>query len=665
MILVSAEVGPFRSIDEPQDVAIDESATAFVGMNEAGKTVFLRSLEKSGDALSLAKFDPIDDYPRKDLSAYLKRSKKTGAEDVVTLRFRLSQGETAEANEVLGIALPADFEFAITHKYDNSRTIAIHVDEAPYVAGLRKDETLSSDAKHAMQGVNCLRDLPAALANVSLTAEDSAFVTALNARVAKSKWTSVVAYELWQWLSPRLPKFVYFGEYELLPSKMNLSELAQRATQAAATPKALTPEHRAVLALLRMADIEVAEFTAPGGYEPLKAKVEGVSISLTDQIMEFWRQNEDLEVEVDIRPDPDDQPPFNHGPNLYLRIRDRRHRGVSTPFRQRSRGFTWFFSFLVWFDSVQHQLETFADAPARELVLLLDEPALSLHALAQADFLRYIDRLAEKHQVLYSTHSPFMVDVERLNRVRVVEDRAGVGTVITSNVSGSNRRTLFPLQAALGWTLAQNLFISERNLLVEGPADLIYIKHVSAHLERVGRVGLREDITVVPVGGLDKLVTFIALLGANGLKLAVLHDYSGKPEQKLVDLAKAKLVSPKALLNAAQFRHLAVDNAPLRPTDTEDLFSESEYLAHFNATFKKELGGKSVKPAKLPVGDRIVERIERYLAENALQIRPSGGFNHYAVATHLASSPDASPDAQTLDCFEALFKAVNELFDKR
>jgi hypothetical protein len=37
--------------------------------------------------------------------------------------------------------------------------------------------------------------------------------------------------------------------------------------------------------------------------------------------------------------------------------------------------------------------------------------------------------------------------------------------------------------------------------------------------------GLRDDVTIVPVGGLDKVVTFVALLGANGLKLAVLHDY--------------------------------------------------------------------------------------------------------------------------------------------
>jgi predicted ATP-dependent endonuclease of OLD family len=66
--------------------------------------------------------------------------------------------------------------------------------------------------------------------------------------------------------------------------------------------------------------------------------------------------------------------------------------------------------------------------------LLLDEPGLSLHALAQKDFLRYIDDLAGRHQVIYSTHSPFMVHSDRLTQVRTVEDQEKVGTVISADI---------------------------------------------------------------------------------------------------------------------------------------------------------------------------------------------------------------------------------------
>ena len=649
MHLLSAKVGPFKSIDTPQNVEIDAAVTVFVGMNESGKTVFLQALEKSDDALNVARFDPIEDYPRKDLSSYLKLH-NTQPDVATELSYQLTDEEVSSINERLHTSLPLGFRFSVSHKYDNSRSIAMNVDEQPVISWLISESALSSDA--------C-----AALKDVDLTEKDQAFLAAITTRVtgANAKWSVVVEHEVWQHLKLIIPKFLYFSEYELLPSKMNLTDLSQRVSRAESDPKQLNAEHRAVLALLQMADISVSDFTS-GGYETLKAKIEAVSISLTDQIMAFWKQNEDLEVEVDIKEDASDEAPFNSGPNIYLRIKNRRHRGVSTPFRQRSRGFIWFFSFLVWFYRVQHQLETPAKKIDKDLILLLDEPGLSLHALAQDDFLKYIDTLAERHQVIYTTHSPFMVHSDRLHQVRVVEDKDKVGTVISDNISSSDNRTIFPLQAALGWTIAQNLFISERNLLVEGPSDLIYLKAVSSILEAKGRNGLRDDVTIVPTGGLDKVVTFVSLLGASGLKIVVLHDYRGVPEQKLMDLVKSKIVSLKKIVNVSQFRNLNSSGTIGQPTDIEDLFSPAFYLDYFNKTFSKQLGGTNITESTLPAGDRIINLIERYLADNSIQIRPSGGFNHYAVATYFVSNPPQSLDEEALSRFEALFKAVNDLF---
>ncbi len=660
MLLISAKVGPFKSINVPQDVMIDGAVTVLVGMNEAGKTVFLQSLEKSNDALGLASFNLVDDYPRKDLVAYQKQHKIKPAE-VTVLTYSLNGEEIAKLNDELHTELKPDFQFSVTHSYDNSISIDIKVDEKPVLVSLFAESTLSSDAQTAIKKATSLRAIPGLLKDISLTEGDKTFNTAIEARVAKTKWESVVGWETGEWLKSRIPKFLYFSDYDLLPSKMNLTDLAQRVEQAKNNPKHLEPKHRAVLALLRMADIAISDFTKPGGYEQLKAKIEAVSISLTDQIMEFWKQNEELEVEVDIKPDLDDVAPYNNGPNLYLRIKNRRHR-VSTPFQQRSRGFIWFFSFLVWFDSVQCQVDTPGKIEQRNLILLLDEPGLALHAMAQADFLRYINELATKHQVLYTTHSPFMVHSDRLNQVRVLEDQKTIGTIISDNISGSDPRTIFPLQAALGWTIAQNLFISERNLLVEGPSDLIYLKAVSALLETHGRTGLRDDVTIVPVGGLDKVVTFIALLGANGLKLAVLHDYRGAPEQKLMDLVKQKMISPKALLNASQFRDLKNIGKSGQSTDTEDLFESPLYLKHFNGAFAKPLNGIVIRETDLPPGERIIDRLERHIAAKSIQIRPSGGFNHYRVASYFICNPPTSLDNDTLKRFEALFNTVNSLF---
>ena len=181
-------------------------------------------------------------------------------------------------------------------------------------------------------------------------------------------------------------------------------------------------------------------------------------------------------------------------------------------------------------------------------------------------------------------------------------------------------------------------------------------------LDTQGRTGLRDDVTIVPVGGLDKVVTFIALLGASGLKLAVLHDYRGAPEQKLMDLVKQKMISPKALLNASQFRDLKNIGKSGQPTDTEDFFESALYLKYFNSAFSKPLKGTVINEADLPSGDRIIDRLERHIATKGIQIRPSGGFNHYGVASYFVSNPPTSLDKDTLKRFEALFNTVNGLF---
>src|SRR5690606_36906837 len=76
----------------------------------------------------------------------------------------------------------------------------------------------------------------------------------------------------------------------------------------------------------------------------------------------------------------------------------------------------WFFSFLVWFSQMK---ANYAD----KLIVLLDEPGLTLHGKAQKDLLRYIrEKLQPEYQVIYTTHSPFMLDIENIFSLRTVED---------------------------------------------------------------------------------------------------------------------------------------------------------------------------------------------------------------------------------------------------
>lgn len=655
MLLSHVRVQTFKSIDDSGEFAIDPKVTVLVGQNESGKTALLRALQKARPIEKGLTYNVEEDYPRKNLIPYQKQHAKHPA-TVAVLSYHFEEHEITAINKALGIELIEALSFSISHNYAGGRTVSLQVAEDKYIEHFLNAGKLPPDVVNSLSGIKTIRDLINALDAADLNAEAAAAREALKGQFGPSpeSWNNLLGYYIWKnFIGPRVPSFAYFDEYRLLPGKINLPQLQAHIVahkQNAAQP--IPDELKTAVALLEMAGVGIDELIDSSSYESIKAKLEGISNIITDKIFRFWTQNSELDVEFDIRQDPKDSAPFNSGYNLYIRIRSRRHR-VTVPFDQRSKGFRWFFSFLVWFDDVKGQLET-----EHDLILLLDEPGLSLHALAQEDLLKYIDELATIHQILYTTHSPFMVNNDRLDQARTVEDKPERGTVVSENITTSDAKTLFPLQAALGYTIAQNLFISKRNLLVEGPSELIYLKLVSGVLESLPeRKFLRDDVTIVPVGGLGNLSTFISLLGANRLEIVVMHDFKGAPEPQLQALVKDKLIRDKAVLNCSMFR----DGAKSISSDIEDLFEPNEYMALFNSTFMKQLT-KPLKAEDLPPGNRIVERIGRHLDAKGVSLRPSGGFNHYLVASHAASNPPLSFTIDTLGRFEEMFKAVNPLY---
>lgn len=651
LTLIKAQVWKYKSIEDSTPVDIAEDVTVLVGKNESGKTAFLEALYKSLPLNAAAKFDFVADYPRKDYVRYRPQHEAKNYDQVVQLTFRIEQALADKINaEVFGGAevVATGSTFQRNSSIGNTQTISFSIDHRAALAALRKP---LADLEHVDDVFGKSKTLSAVIANIEalkLPADNklASFAEQWRGRQQQTGSWDLVTGHIWRtYLAPAQPKFLYFDDYKLLDGKINLPILQQRQSQ-----NQLTDADETALGLFELAGTSLEELSSEEGYETAKAKLEAISASITEKIFEFWKQNQELDVEFDLKADPKDAPPFNTGFNLYVRIKNQRHK-VTVPFDQRSKGFIWFFSFLVWFDAVQSRTKT-----QDSLILLLDEPGLNLHGLAQADFLSYIRDLAAQHQIIYTTHSPFMVDSERLSDVRVVEDRPKKGTTVTSELAGSSNESVFPLQAALGYSIAQNLFIAKKNLLVEGPADLLLLQHMSALLEGSGKPGLGDAI-LVPVGGLDKLATFVALLGSNQLQLVVLHDRASSPHQKLEDLVRQKLIERKRVLDFSMF----IEPAPAE-ADIEDLVPQDAYIEAFNRTYAKELKATTLKAKDLGKEPRIVARIDKWLAAKGIKLLNDGGFNHYRVAQALLQTLTADsfkPDE--LARFERLFSRVAEV----
>jgi predicted ATP-dependent endonuclease of OLD family len=372
-------------------------------------------------------------------------------------------------------------------------------------------------------------------------------------------------------------------------------------------------------------------------YESRKRELENVANALSEDVKKYWTQNPELRVTPDItyRTEQRSNGQAAVLDELKIRIWDNRH-SLSLPFTEHSAGFQWFFSFLAAFSEYE-----FGDPP---IVILLDEPAVGLHAKAQADFLRFIEeRLSKRCQVVYTTHSPFMIQPGQLERVRLVEDVGPEkGSTVSSNVLSRDRDTLFPLQGALGYDLVQHLFVAENNLVVEGTSDYAYLKTVSDFLQAAGRKHLDPRWSIVPVGGADLIPTFVALLG-NHLKVTAVVDSKKGGQQRLHQLAKDGYLEKQRLILLHEI--LGTNGA-----DIEDLFKEGEYLALYNKAFTKNL-----KSADLKGVDPIVTRIARYEGVQR--------YDHGRPADVLLRERESilkTLSEKTLKNFEKLFDHINK-----
>lgn len=542
--------------------------------------------------------------------------------------------------------------------YYDSTFWNVRVDEAKGFTNLLEDSTLYDEEKTALEATGSIKAAKEAIeTKVEEETEDGGELRSPRENTLLARIEEIYGKESTCWravvdvLTKRLPKMVYFGSYMRMPGQISISDLNNRKGAKDEDP------NKVFLALLGMIGRNPADLEEIGQFELMQAELEGASNKLSREIFRYWTQNQNLKVqfrfEQGMHKDP---PPFNSGYVMRTRIENQRY-GVTTSFDDRSAGFVWFFSFLVWFSQAQKHY-------GKNLVLLLDEPGLSLHAKAQADLLRYFDDRLKDFQVIYTTHSPFMLDPKNLLRVRTVEDvlfesdepfgdDEDMGTIVGDQVLSTDRDTLFPLQAALGYDITQTLFIGEYTLLVEGPSEVLYLPWFSRKLKEEGRTFLDPRWTLTPCGGIDKVPSFLSLFVGQQLHIATLVDFAEGGKKRVRDLRSSELLKAGHVLSAEQF--VEQDEA-----DTEDLLGRKMYIALINDCYglKGEERLPAKKPADAPV--RVVKEVEDHFRTTATT---GAEFDHYAPAeflTHKGLNYKPAGLDIALDRFEALFKQLNE-----
>jgi predicted ATP-dependent endonuclease of OLD family len=609
-ILDRFKVTNFRSIEESDWIEVSDNS-CLVGTNEAGKTNLLIALWKLNPA-NKEPIIPLNDFPR---NIYSKYKIDKHSEDVfIQADFIL---DDKLANEI-STELKCDYEqikrVLVKRKYDGAYYISFPYSEVRsfsceriieifdifkseieeedfYIKETDENKKLLTDfienernnyiedyfnksqVLETVSKLNLLietnfkrkKNIPEFIQN-KLSTKLTFFIDAFDAKpITTTK-------EIRQKVLKKIPKFVFYSDYGNLDSEIFLprviedlerDELSESARAKVRTLEVLfkyvglSPQEiyelgndrKIVVKTLDynnrvvsteeedLSDEEVKEWSE-------KKKERGVLLrsaatELSTSFKKWWLQGDYI---FDFQAD---------GNHFRINVSDKL-RPEQIELEGRSRGLQWFFSFFLVFlvETKEEHSNT---------VLLLDEPGLSLHPIAQYDLAKFFKKLSEENQLIYTSHSPFLVDMDNLANVKAVYIDSETGrTKISSNLRYNDidsEKSIYPVHAALGLTVSDTLLLGCKPILVEGPSDQIYLTLIKRFLIGNGNLKYSKEIVFIPTGGVKGMSPVSKLVASRDNELPTVlldSDKAGEDFQK--QLKSGKYIEQKdKVLGVKQF----------------------------------------------------------------------------------------------------------------
>lgn len=242
------------------------------------------------------------------------------------------------------------------------------------------------------------------------------------------------------------------------------------------------------------------------------------------------------------------------GDYLSIRVSDNK-RPAEVGLEQRSTGLQWFISFFLVF-LVESKEEH------KNAILLLDEAGLTLHPNAQKDLSHFFNELSKENQIINTTHSPFIVDTNHIDRCKVVYVDNNGYTVASSNLRESsdklNEQSIYAVHAALGLSVSDILFQGCKPIIVEGVSDQIYLNAMKQTLISLKNYASKEEVVFVPSGGVKGISSISSLLGGKKGTLPLVIVDSDKSGKDFIEkLSKTLYKDQKSLLlEIGQFKEI-------------------------------------------------------------------------------------------------------------
>jgi predicted ATP-dependent endonuclease of OLD family len=350
------------------------------------------------------------------------------------------------------------------------------------------------------------------------------------ARIAREKQKKYYIIEdIGKELFKHIPVFEFFEDFSsLLPNKIDLEAL-------------LTENHgaegyKAAQNFLRIAGLD-AEFFREKNHRILKQKIENLNGEITINFQDYWRQNvgKDNKIRLNFELEHYDYtvPEKSGKPYLEFWIKDKQERLYP---KQRSRGVRWFLSFYL-------ELKATARQNNVDRVMLIDEPGLSLHARAQEDVLKVFEDLKGSMQIVYSTHSPHLVDINKLYRILAVqrtdENIENSETIIldAKSLHSASLDTLSPIYSLMGTRLNEQQFVQKKNNVIIEDAVIYY------YLTTISKLMDFNDAFFIPASNASNIPVLVNILTGWKLDFVVLATDNNESKNVIEELKKTIFIN--------------------------------------------------------------------------------------------------------------------------
>ena len=590
MRLRKFRVRAYRCIHDSGEIAIGDLA-AFIGRNESGKTTILQSLTLLNKDEKISELDLCDEMSDElkseikivegefDLNKKEKDIIKKRFNDIPEIKklriFRTNKKEGIQYN-FINIKIKEN-EGQINTLENFAKKVLEFINTIPNHIRIRLDtkflEIPLTDPKSFEKKIWELNNNLLVLSSIEqkIVTEWKKIYNAKDDNLNELLLGNTKKEALENFIKNNLhPRFVYFSDYKKIYGNINLNEYLEihdKAIEYLEFDKTET-----VMNLFYLAELDINrinEYKSDPG--KLIKFLNTASNRLTNRLNPAWKGDP---IHVDLR--------YNPGNIMSVVISDVHSDGTITNtglLSRRAEGFKWIFSFVVNFAAETQKAEL------KEAILLLDEPARNLHPTQQIGIADLLRGLAGSNQILYATHSPYMIFDYTPGNLLVVElEKKRHLSRIIYDYWNADDKTLIPILYGLSRGMIESLIdkqigINSRPIIiVETMSDCMYLNAFDKFLQD-------PNISMNPLN-------IVAAYTKNSvLPLAIFYRNHGYKTFVLLDNSEeSKQISNKLLLNNfSQIQTIFFEQENKNVQTIEDYMTIEDYLYAVNQTCEIKL----------------------------------------------------------------------------